>query len=478
MGLKDSIRPLLPPTNRAFLNQTERLSNTIEQYASLTSKEQQELQSKLENRVELLVDHIQELEQDILHDRTQLEDIHRLLEGYAHQTKASLRYTNLEYAMKLPGSSADILLAGWYGAENLGDELMLRTVIESIPERSLSRICVLLWNNQDYPIDYIDPRVTVIHYPNSTWELDQLANHFSTLIWGGGAIIDERQYNSDSNNVNTGNIFIRLSKLMLARGKRVFSLALSSNNELCDETYLKELNHIICESSLFSLRDPYSKQTLESAGVNVSRIEVSEDLVFANSRLVTLPKHHRKDADEPLRIALVLLTVREHFEKYCQLLQATLESLKTMESDFEVHLIPFLNDRRGYDVRYLASLTSTVDDNRVLIEPFHIDISKLHFEDYNLVVSYKYHAALISLVQETPTLCIFDTHHPHYRNKMQHLAHLFEVDDCLYPSEEFEKDVRDIILKHIINPCRPKHCGQILKNEHSWLNRICDSILN
>ena len=98
MGLKDSIRPLLPPTNRAFLNQAERLSNTIEQYASLTSKEQQELQSKLENRVELLVDHIQELEQDILHDRTQLEDIHRLLEGYAHQTKASLRYTNLEYA--------------------------------------------------------------------------------------------------------------------------------------------------------------------------------------------------------------------------------------------------------------------------------------------------------------------------------------------------------------------------------------------
>lgn len=50
--------------------------------------------------------------------------------------KQTDRYTNPEICALPPRNPAQkrILLAGWYGAENLGDELMMQTVIEHIPE--------------------------------------------------------------------------------------------------------------------------------------------------------------------------------------------------------------------------------------------------------------------------------------------------------------------------------------------------------
>ena len=147
----------------------------------------------------------------------------------------TLRYVNMEYFAKLAQSSADILVAGWYGAENFGDELMLRTLLDYFPQDSLNRVAVLLWDNFYYPADLLDSRVTILHYPRSTWELQQLADHFSVLVWGGGAIIDDKQFDDDPNNTKTGNLFIRLSKLMLARGKSVYSLALSTNDSSREE---------------------------------------------------------------------------------------------------------------------------------------------------------------------------------------------------------------------------------------------------
>ena len=449
MGIKEVVRPLLPPTSRAFLRRTDELSDAINQQCASI----QEMQSDLE-RLVVSVD-----------------------SGNAETRSVAehIKYVNFEYLAKLCHNASDILLAGWYGAENLGDELMLQAVLSCFPENALNRVSVLLWNNYHYPIDLVDPRVTILHYPNSTWELDQLANHFSTLVWGGGAILDDKQFDDNPDNTNTGNLFIRLTKLMIARGKRVFSLGLSSNDVLSDNRYLSELNAIVDKSALFSLRDPNSKTTLECAGINTANIELCEDLAFASEQLASLPKHTSMTHSSN-RIAVVPLSSPGLFEHYRQVLAQFLNEFAGRA--IEVHLVPFVNNPQDRDIFYCGELAAAASDERIVVEPYCHSIRELHFERYDAVVAYKYHAALISLVQETPTICVYTSTHPHYRNKVCHLASLFSNESHLFSSAEFENSAQGAVVEILSHPTSsPKPCEQLLKSQRSWLQATCEAIL-
>lgn len=481
MGLKDFIRPLLPPTSRAFLNQTNRLLEKSDETTGLLRSMNERLRS--------LSDQVSDLTRENIRMQARLnalENQNRQLTDQLRTTVSrKLRYTNLEYASKLAGrTEPDILLAGWYGAENFGDELMLSALIESFPEDALSRLAVLLWDNYTYPSDFMIPsQVTTLHYPTSTWELDQLADHFDTLVWGGGAIIDDAQYTGDPDNYNTGNLFIRLTKGMLARGKRVYCLGLSTNESLSDPEYIRELDNIVSGCDFFSLRDPNSLETLSRAGIATSqkggkRIELCHDLAFASSALRALPKHVSRTEKETARIALVPLStppLREHYVK-------VLEELTTWRPDtspYEVTLVPFLNDAAGHDTRYCARLLeSLAEPNRVHIADFARTPEDLHLEAYDLVISYKYHAALIALSQGTPTLCVCDETHPHYRNKMSHLASLFSCENSLLPASSFAASVRPSVEGALRETSAPSDCGEVMSFQGAWLRGVCQRIVS
>lgn len=447
MGLKDEIRPLLPPTSRAFLDRTDSLSEALNQQSVKTEKIEHELRQIRQNQTSFL---------SVLGD---------------------LRYINLEYFIKLAQSASDILVAGWYGAENFGDELMLQTLLQCFPEDSLDRISVLLWDNFYYPTDLLDPRVTILHYPKSTWDLDQLVDHFSTLVWGGGAIIDDDQYDSDPNNTNTGNLFIRLSKKMIARGKRVYCLGLSTNDSISDRAYLRELGPIVQNSIAFSLRDPYSKKVLESSGINGDAIQVCEDLAFANAQLAKLPLHTVRRNDAPLRIALVPLSVPNLLGHYRTVIELLLGVLPEISDNYEFHLVPFLNDRGGHDARYCAELIDGIPDEHLVVDPYQGTLEGLHFEKNDFLISYKYHAALISLIQGVNTLCVCAENHLHYMNKMTHLVQLLSNPRHLASLSEFERDVRGTVLTLISDQPAPKTHAQFLENQRSLLKSLCTDIV-
>lgn len=446
MGLKDEIRPLLPPTSRAFLNRTDSLSEALER------------QSIKAEQIESEVRRIRQNQSDLLSDL------------------GDLRYVNLEYFIKLSKSSSDILIAGWYGAENFGDELMLQTLLQCFPEDSLDRISVLLWDNFYYPTDPIDSRITILHYPRSTWDLDQLADHFSTLVWGGGAIIDSNQYDDNPNNTNTGNLFIRLSKKMIARDKRVYCLGLSTNDSISDHVYLRELDSIVRNSITFSLRDPYSKNVLVSSGIDADAIQICEDLAFANAQLAKLPLRTIRRNDAPLRIALVPLSLPNLFDHYRKVIELLLDALSEINDNYELHLVPFLNDCDGHDARYCTELVDGIPDEHLVIEPYQGSLGALHFENYDFIISYKYHSALISLIQGVNTLCVCAEKHPHYLNKMTHLIQLLSDAHHLASLSEFEQNVRSTALALASEQSHPKSHAQFLENQQLLLKSLCADI--
>ena len=196
--------------------------------------------------------------------------------------RRQIGYGNLEYATH-DSSHSKILLVGWYGAQNFGDDLMCRTIIEHLPDNLLSGTTVLVWDNKDLPTDYFGSKVRILHYPASTWDIEYLGSNFDTIIWGGGAILDDNQFTDNQRNINTGNLFIRLNKRVLERNGHVWCIGLSSNDHLADAEYIENLNFIVNRCDHFSLRDPYSLSVLRAAGIDTGNITLCEDIAFASS---------------------------------------------------------------------------------------------------------------------------------------------------------------------------------------------------
>lgn len=422
MSVKSFLRGILPPTNRNF----------------------EEKMSKLDNDLGNMMSEIRDLEHRMESLREGLDLVSSALSGLDGRAASldekmsyierSHRYCNGEYSGLLTGGEGKILVAGWYGADNFGDELMLRTVIESFPRGFLDRIYVLLWDNPRYDRWGLNPAVHVIHYPSSIWDLEILSDRFDVVVWGGGAILDDKQLDGNPGNINTGNLFILLNELMIGKGKKVFALGLSANDKLEDEDYIRRLSAIIDSSELFSLRDPYSLQTLVDAGVNAGQVALCEDLAFSNQGLRALRASYTPVSEK--RLGVVLLCVEDQFTHNLELLRLLLGNDRLRDEGYIISLIPFL-DENGWDILHFRRLKESLPDcERVVIERCARNIEDTPIASCSRLISYKYHAALIADVLGIPNLSVYCNSHPHYKNKMMHLADLADVRSSLMSSSD------------------------------------------
>ena len=85
---------------------------------------------------------------------------------------------------------------GFYGAPNLGDELMLETLLQYFPSFKDVDLTIMLSDNPVYDIGSY-PAVNFIHYPKTRYDFNYLAQYFDTLVFGGGAIIDDRFFDNN-----------------------------------------------------------------------------------------------------------------------------------------------------------------------------------------------------------------------------------------------------------------------------------------
>lgn len=462
MSVKGFLGRVLPPTNRNFEERVSELGSRLGQALS----DNHELKSQvahLQERLDLVLDELSRAGGRLVETSDKVSFVER-----------RQRFVNTEYLSLPPDAGGRILVAGWYGADNFGDELMLRTVIESFSREALDRVCVLLWDNPRYDRWQLDLAVHVIHYPNSIWDLEILSERFDTLVWGGGAIIDDKQFTADPDNFNTGNLLIRLSELMLARGKRVYALGLSANDRLENERYIERLSAIIDSCDLFSIRDPYSTEVLARAGVDVGKIVQCEDLAFCNSDLMRL-----RDAHEPVlekRLGVVLLSVEDSFEHYVRVLGSLAANERLRDEGYTIALIPFLDENK-LDETYFARLLECVSDaDRVVVEEYAPDLLDTPIARCSALVSYKYHASLIADVLGIPNICVFSDSHPHYRNKMTHLAELASTSGALYSSSSFEEGCSEAIEALLSSSDLPYVETEMILEQRQWLGRVCQEI--
>ena len=337
-------------------------------------------------------------------------------------------YVNFEYLYLLNNTKTKVLLAGFYGARNLGDELMMQKVYQDL-DVDKSSVYVLMCDNPELNV-FQYPGMNMIHYPKTKFDYSFLADQFDCVIFGGGAVIDDVMYRKkDSFTFDMGKIFAELGTAFIQRKKAVYSLGLSTSKELNDPEYIEKMKNIISRSRFFSVRDKYSAELLrEITGQEINRIN---DIVLTYERPRCVEMRKTK-----FTIGIIWICYDDLKDQLYYLLEELLGFYRNI--DLELRLIPFY-DYCNCDYNfYLKTKEHFGNDERIVLAKMPGTFEDIYCELINcdLILSMRYHGALIGMMTGRETCSLLYGEHRHYYNKMLDIYEKFDHKKSLFSSVE------------------------------------------
>ena len=321
-------------------------------------------------------------------------------------------------------SKKNILIVGFYGAPNLGDELMLETILEYLKEVENKKITIMLADNPNYNIDKYED-VSFIHYPVSLLDFNSLAEKFDCIIFGGGAIIDDSNYEKAlSYQYDLGTIFIKLAIRAIAFKKKVISIGLSSNKNLNNDEYVKKLEYVIKNSEFFSVRDEFSREFLKSRiGCDIEKnINLVKDIVFANRKIKDNIICAEKKHGDRANVGIVYIANDNNKEK----LKLIIKSVESQYKNVNINLIPFY-DYCNCDIEFYKSVINEIGNTNIKIIDYANTMDEIiaTYKENDIIIGLRYHAILLAYILNIPCVSICYNIHEHYIYKINNLNQLF-----------------------------------------------------
>lgn len=391
------------------------------------------------------------------------------------------KYNNSELQnIKIDKNYKNILIVGFYGAPNLGDELMLETVLDYLDNIKNKKITILLADNPNYSIDkYKDVRF--LHYPKNLCDFNVLAEQYDYIVFGGGAIIDDKQYEIEkSYQYDLGTILIKLAIRAIAFNKKVICLALSASKNISNEEYLNKLKYVIDKSTFFSVRDVYTKKYLEEKfGKDVSeKIITVNDIVLSNEKILPNIRKERKISKD-LNIGVVFISNDNNIEK----LKIIIEAISMLNKKCSINLIPFYNYNEMDTAFYNRIKDIENNDIEINIEKYSENMEKTIeiFNKNDIIIGMRYHSILLADILNIPCISINYDIHEHYYYKTKYLNEIFEQGQALSYSNLDKKTVFNN-LKDIIEDNNQKNIfsisERITQDATKQIKTIIDEVIN
>ena len=342
-----------------------------------------------------------------------------------------------------------LLLVGFYGAYNVGDDLMLKGILKNLDPDKFD-ITIMMSRNSNIKIEDLN-HVNCIYYPKKGNDFYHLAQKFDKVIFGGGAIIDDSKYDTgNSFQFDLGTIFVYLCTEFIYQGKEVYAVGLSSVACLTNNKYIKGLANIVEKAKYFSVRDDKSMHYLRKL-LNTKKVKFSPDLVFSLDfkKKVTSKIKTKKIK----KIGIIWICTDETKESLISLLK----SLK----EYEIHLIPFYNYLNN-DKSFFETIVNKEQD--LIIEDFTNNIDEIYniYDKCDFIISMRYHGILLGYMFGKPTLAINYDVHTHYFNKISYIVHLFSKNYVNY------SNLSNINVKQYI-ACKNSFDNKIIKEQQKIL---------
>lgn len=482
---------------KAFSNKFYEVNQNIEKNEKLLSEMFLKLAS-LENNINNLENNINNLSsQKWLDDKfngifRELSEINQLKQEMSNNEfllKESLsnsykiigefKYTNLEYLnLKniVDNTRKNVLLIGFYGAPNLGDELMLETMLEKIKLLGNFNITVMLSENIDYDITKL-PKCNIIHFPKNLLDINTLADCFDVFIFGGGAIIDDYQYPVDYQ-MSLGQILVNLTLRAITYNKKILLYGLSSNISFHDEEYIQKLRLISKGNIEFSLRDSNSLETLKKYEINTNNIEVVHDIVLANRKLNLVNKNKNS---KKIKLGIIYICSENNYSKLIDITKDIISIIDNNNYDYEINFIPFYNYLNN-DTKYYQKIIDEVGLKKSNLKKFPNNFQEIInvLNEQDIILSMRYHGTLLSGILNKNIINLIFDEHRHYKNKCNYLKDNYKINDatCNFSELTFET-LEHILLSMIKNKKKKKKHDytRILKEADEQINKALSKVL-
>jgi polysaccharide pyruvyl transferase CsaB len=317
-----------------------------------------------------------------------------------------------------------IVLLGWYGSNNTGDEALAQTIVTALHARGLRNLVVLS----------IDPESTqrklgvkaLRRSPLAPGALRALIGANALVLGGGGLIQD---------GTSVYNLPIYAIYVALARLLRVRVIGWGLGAESLATSFGRMLARFICHSSVyFSVRDTESKLALVQAGVQSTRIKVTADPTMAlepESHREPLPKDGRRNVFFCIRHLLVTrpgldlsyflpvslrhrlrLELRQSPDRVENLVQTLAHGISVAVNELgaRVVLLPFWPGRDDgmIDLVEEAALKLAVPQQAIRRAPLQQSPGQYlsYIGEADLLVSMRLHALIFGSLQGVPLLAL------------------------------------------------------------------------
>lgn len=405
------------------------------------------------------MDNLQNKEPTIVELSTELKEIKEKLNELGQILKYGVDkqyYFNAFYnseLLKLQNISDNgILLCGNYGNPNMGDEWMLDTMLDYLRGYSTKEITIMLEPNRTFdPSIYLRYNVNYIHYPQNIFDYDIIVNKFDILVFGGGAIVEDTiYYEAYDYGVNICRTVVDLPLRFISKNKKVFCIGLSTSTSLTNKDYVNKLKQVIKKSTFFSVRDVYSLNTLKSSGINVDKVQIVHDIVYANRHLKKAIEENKNVVKTNIiNIGIVFIVAEETKKSFLHLIKKIKDELDNTGKKYKITVIPFYD---SWHVDYDFFIKAIDMEKDIEVIPFNSDIQFIigAFLEQDIMICARYHAILLALCLRIPCVGLYYDTHQHYYNKISYLLEQFAfcLDDCIPLSKLIS--VNDSILDKVI----------------------------
>ena len=306
-----------------------------------------------------------------------------------------------------------IFLYGYYGFNNFGDDLILRSLIENIMSYGKTEFLVRSLNKGPYlgenvvytKVDKIIANSKVNRAYRLVKYLKKILLYIKKtdfVIVGGGTLIHD---NKSRWSLLIIFLLVISSKILF---KRIFFVGVGISDLKYKSSYIM-LNLITKLSSGFYIRDIEAEKILRKANVVEKRFQLTADLAYS---LKHLKKKSDKTGDNKrINIGITMVDNAFYNKKIQGAIIEYVALLKNINYEFEVHFIPFHEmsadcDNTINDSKVMIKIKQELSEENIIIEEQIGEKFDKVYESLDLVIGMRFHSLVLAAIYEIPFIGI------------------------------------------------------------------------
>lgn len=323
--------------------------------------------------------------------------------------------------MSLTGKTAqpkNVVIIGWLGAFNLGDEMMLDVTMGFMKEYGHNVTLLTHKDDKEVRQRYHEAARVISKGHLSEEILQEVVENNDILFVNGGALVDDRYY--DEPECLTRDI-ARLARGFIDNDKKVIIYGISTNNNLEHKRFKDDYKYIIDNAEHVSVRDEFSESEL--AKFSDRKIDIVDDIVFAD-KLIAIPQDEL-DGDHSM-IGVTLVLEDDAMDDIKQFIANLIDN-----TDRPIRFISFY-DEDDKDARKIDEIRNYLGDKKKyriresLVPKNSVELYD-SLRDVGLYISMRYHGVLYAGALGKEVVCLNYDKHPHYYNKNKYLAETYDM---------------------------------------------------